>query len=137
MRGMAFVGLAMLLGLVSQASASPFVKPTGRIMLYQPADTETGSLPVLAPGSRFAVDCGGVAAHDRDVRVVLKLASQPGEHPTGYRKVLATEQRFENGALQIRMPRTPDLSHHTVDIELFVVDSRGMRSCDAGRVKIT
>jgi hypothetical protein len=122
------------------AFGNSFVKPMGKIILYQPSDTQAGGdLPTLSRGEEFGVNCGCMdssmdATH---TRVVLNLSTEPGQAPTGYKKLLATDQRIENGALRVRVPNTPGLANHTVDIEVYVVERSGAHACNAGKVKIT
>ena len=121
------------------AFANSFVKPVGKIILYQPSDTQAGGeVPTLSRGEQFGVNCGcmGGAPHS-DVRVVLNLSSEPDQTPTGYKKLLATDQRIDHGALRVRVPDAPGLANHTVDIEIYVVGRDGARTCNAGKVRIT
>ena len=96
-----------------------------------------GALPTLARGAQFGVDCDGMVSDHADVRVVLKLAAVPDQQPTGYKKLLATDQHVEHGVLRVRVPDTPGLANHTVDVQVYVVDDRGARACNAGRVRIS
>jgi len=133
------IGCTLLATLASMpAFASPFVKPMGKIILFQPSDTQAGGdVPTVSRGEQFGVNCGCMGSSDSDVRVVLKLASEPNQAPTGYKKLLATDQRIEHGALRVRVPNAPGLANHTVDVQVYVVDRKGARSCDAGKVRIT
>ena len=122
------------------AFANSFVKPAGKIILFQPSDTQSGGdVPTLSRGEEFGVNCScmGSSMDAIHTRVVLKLSSEPGQAPTGYKKLLATDQRIENGALRVRVPNTPGLANHTVDVQVYVVERRGAHACDAGKVRIT
>ena len=124
----------------SPAFANPFLKPVGKIILYQPSDTQAGGdVPTLARGETFGVNCScmGSSIDAANTRVVLNVSPQPGQAPTGYTKLLATDQRVENGALRVRVPDAPGLANHTVDIEVYVVARDGAHSCSAGKLKIT
>jgi len=120
------------------AWANPFVKPAGKIIVLQPSDSRTESgVPTLAPGDEFAVNCGCLGSARADVRVVLNLAADPGEQPTGYKKLLATDETVDHGGLRVRVPDAPGLANHTVDVQVYVLDGHSARSCNAGRVRIT
>ena len=135
------VGCSVLAALVAgPAFANPFVKPMGKIILYQPSDTQAGGdVPTLARGELFGVNCGcmGSSTDANHMRVVLNLSQEPGQAPTGYKKLLATDQRIENGALRVRVPDVPGLANHTVDVKVYVVERNGAHACDAGKVRIT
>jgi len=122
------------------AQASPPVSSelmlplSGGISTYANTDDKTGgSIPSVGRGQMLGVACAKV---DRasDVRVVLALA--PNEAPTGYTGVLATDQTITKNAVHIRVPDVPDLAQHTVKIRVYVTDSKGIRTCEAGRVKV-
>jgi hypothetical protein len=116
------------------AMASAFVKPTGRIILLDPSDGRGADVPSVSRGEQFAVDCGCLDSRG-DVRVVLALGSD--EKPTGFRRMLVTDERVDHGALRIRVPDAPSLARHTVDVRIYVVGADGIRACDAGKVRIT
>src|SRR5207247_909589 len=79
--------LAAFVG-VMPAVASPFVKAMGKIILFQPSDTQAGGdVPTLSRGEQFGVNCGCMGPPNSDVRVVLNLASEPDQAPTGYKKL--------------------------------------------------
>jgi hypothetical protein len=132
------IGCSLLALVAGPASANSFVKPVGKIILFQPADTQAGGdVPTLSRGEQFGVNCGCMGAPYSDVRVVLNLSSERDESPTGYKKLLATDQRIDHGALRVRVPDAPGLANHTVDIEVYVVGRNGARTCNAGKVRIT
>ena len=138
MRKVAF-GLALAVTVAaSPAFGAPDAKPTGKIILFQPTDFRAdGDLPTLTRGEQFGVACGCMGRADADIRVILNLASTPSQLPTGYKRLMATDQRVENGALRVRVPDAPGLANHTVDVQVYVVGSRGAHACDAGRIKIS
>ena len=120
------------------AFANSFVKPMGKIILFQPSDTQAGGdVPTLSRGEQFGVNCGCMGSPHSDVRVVLHLSSEPDQAPTGYKKLLATDQRIDHGSLRVRVPDAPGLANHTVDIEVYVLGRDGARTCNAGKVRIT
>ena len=135
------IGCSLLAVLMADpAVANPFLKPTGKIILYEPSDRQAGGdVPTLSRGELFGVNCGcmGSSVDANHTRVVLNVSSAPGEAPTGYTKLLATDQRVENGALRVRVPDAPGLANHTVDIEIYVVQRDGAHSCNAGKARIT
>lgn len=138
----ALIGTILIGGvaLVSQpAAASEFVRPTGKIILYAPTDRQGGTEVLsVARGEEFGINCGCFTGSNADVRVVLSLSREPGEHPTGYKKLLATDEQIDDdGGLLVRVPDAPDLANHTVQVRVYVVDAKGTRACDAGKVRIT
>ncbi len=134
------IGAAML-GMTTGASASPagsngsMLPHAGKVTTFIPSDENGGSVPSVARGQSLAIACADVDRGD-DVRVVMQVKQTPGEVPTGYGAILATRQRLSHGAVHIRVPDLPDLSNHTVDVKVFVMDSQGQHTCDAGRVRI-
>jgi hypothetical protein len=133
------IGLSLVALMATPAAANSFLKPQGKIILYAPDDFQGGSdVPTLARGEQFGVNCGcmGSAGAD-DVRVVLNLSSGPDELPTGYKKLLATDQHMEHGKLRVRVPDAPGLANHTVDVRVYVLDGKIAHTCNAGRVRIT
>src|SRR5579859_3996198 len=94
------IGCSLLAAVAgSTAFANSFVKPVGKIILFQPSDTQAGGdVPTLSRGEQFGVNCGCMGAPDSDVRVVLNLSSGLDESPTGYKKLLATDQQIDHGA---------------------------------------
>jgi hypothetical protein len=95
-------------------------------------------IPVVAPGDMIGVACGplAVAPKDSDVRVVLTVSAKPGEDLPGYGKVLATDQKVAAGGVQVTVPDLPNISDHTYDLKVYVVDAKGAQTCDAGHVKV-
>jgi hypothetical protein len=132
------LGILGSIGLVSTpAMADTLVKPLGKIILLDgSAVGASGQLPTIPRGEQFAVACGCLSGQG-DVRVVLAIAGEPDEKPLGFKKLLVTDERMENGDLRIRVPEAPSLANHTVDVKVYVVGRRDVHSCDAGRVKVT
>lgn len=134
------IGLSLAAAMAATpAAANSFLKPQGRIILFAPEDEQGGSeVPTVARGEQFGVNCGcmGTAAAD-DVRVVLNLSSDPDQLPTGYKKLLATDQHIDHGKLRVRVPDAPGLANHTVDVKVYVLDGKVAHACNAGRVRIT
>ena len=124
--------------MASPALANPFIKPTAGKIILDSTDSRTdGDLPALAPGDQFSVNCGCLGSRNADVRVVLKLASDPRDEPTGYKKLLATDEIVDKHGLRVRVPDAPGLANHTVDVQVYVLDGAVARACNAGRVRIT
>lgn len=134
------IGTAML-SMTAGANASPAVSNepmlplAGKVTTFIPSEENAGSVPNVTRGQALGIACADVDSGD-DVRVVMQVTKSPGETPTGYDAILATSQRLTHGAVHIRVPDLPDLSHHTVKVKVFVMGSQGQHVCDAGRVKI-
>ena len=118
------------------ASAQTIIMTPGRLMTY--ANTEPGSesIPVVSRGDRFAIACPSIEAEGADVRVVMKLDNPPGDQPTGYTAVLATDQQVVQHSVNVHVPDVPDLANHTVDVKVYVTDAKGTHACDAGRIRV-
>ena len=125
--------------LAQPASANEFVRPTGHIVLYAPTDRQSGGdVLTVARGEEFGINCGCFSGSNADVRVVLALSPDAGDTPTGYKKLLATDEQIDDhGGLLVRVPDAPGLANHTVSVKVYVVDANGARACDAGKVRIT
>lgn len=104
-----------------------------------PPDADVEVVPQVTPGDRISIACDALTKSnpDSDVRVVLTISAIPGETPPGYKKVLATDAHVAYGAVRVRIPTVPDIAEHTVNLNVYVVDQQGSKSCDAGHVKIT
>jgi hypothetical protein len=104
-----------------------------------PPDADVEIVPQVTPGDRISIACDALTKSnpDSDVRVVLTISAIPGETPPGYKKVLATDEHVAYGAVRVRIPTVPDIAEHTVNLNVYVVDEQGSKSCDAGHVKIT
>jgi hypothetical protein len=104
-----------------------------------PPDADVEIVPQVTPGDRISIACDALAKSnpDSDVRVVLTISAMPGETPPGYKKVLATDAQVAYGAVRVRIPTVPDIADHTVNLDVYVVNEQGSKSCDAGHVKIT
>lgn len=125
--------------LAQPASANEFVRPTGHIILYAPTERQGGGdVLTVARGEEFGINCGCFSGSNADVRVVLALSPEPSDTPTGYKKLLATDEQIDDhGGLLVRVPDAPGLANHTVQVKVYVVDAKGARACDAGKVRIT
>ena len=140
-----YSGLAVvmaLFGVAACANASPAVSNAlmlpigGSVTTLIPSHDNGGGTPVVAPGQTLGIACADVDRGE-DVRVILNVTPAPGETASDVGEVLATRQHVTHGAVQIRVPDMRDLSNHTVHVKVFVVGTKGITSCDAGRIKIT
>jgi hypothetical protein len=107
---------------------------SGKISTYVNNDDRSGGIPTVERGKMLGVACADVNRAGADVRVIMALA--PGETPTGYSGVLATDQKITTGTVHVRVPDVPQFANHTVHVKVYVVDPRGTHTCDAGRVRI-
>lgn len=139
-----FGKLFVAIGVLSAGSliCAPVTQAAGHQMLGGTStpvlpDTDSG-IPTIIPGDALAVACAAISKDnpDSDVRVVLTLAAVVGEDQPGYKKVLATNEQLYDGAVRIRVPEVESLENHTVHVDVYVVDSKGSRSCNAGTIKI-
>jgi hypothetical protein len=108
----------------------------GKSAGYAPLDDHGGSVPSVARGQTLGIACADIHQAGAVVQVVMLIAKTLGETATGYSAVLATEQILTDGAVHVRVPNVPGLSQHTVNVRVYVTDSKGTHSCDGGRVRI-
>jgi hypothetical protein len=96
-------------------------------------------VPSVTPGDQIAIACDAVEQRNAgsDVRVVLTISAMPGESVPGYKKVLATDEQLLKDAVRVRIPTVPELTDHTVDLNVYVVSDTGAHHCDGGHMKIT
>jgi hypothetical protein len=122
--------VASAAALAMQPYANELMLPTGGL-----SASGKPALPKAARGQFIGVACARIERVSSEaVRVVMYLA--PGETPTGYRGVLATEQTITPGKVHVRVPDTPDLADHAVFVRVYYVDAAGRHTCDAGKVRI-
>jgi hypothetical protein len=103
------------------------------------AGTAAGEIvPTVLPGDDIAIACDALSKSDAnsDVRVVLTISAMPGEEKPGIKRVMATNEEVSKGAVRVRVPQLPALDDRTVNLDVYVVDEKGSKSCDAGHVKI-
>ncbi len=135
-----FVGILACATVTGASIAAPAI--SNEMMLpacgkaYVPSGDRGGSVPSVARGQTLSVACADVGKAGAVVQVVMQMARATGETPTGYSAVLATEQKIANGTVHVRVPDVPGLSQHTVNIRVFVTDTKGTHSCDGGKVRI-
>ena len=93
--------------------------------------------PFVARGDQIAIACEPLnSATAVDVRVVMQLNPTLGDLETGFKKVLATDETVESGAVHVRVPDVPDLANHTVHVQVYVLSASGQQSCDAGTIRV-
>ena len=94
-------------------------------------------VPTVSPGDEIAIACDALAYSGADdVRVVLTVSAAPADAPTGYKKVLATDEQMLLGAVRVKIPNMPDLENRTVNLNVYVVNAGGSQACNGGQVKI-
>jgi len=130
------IGFAVLLAAVTPAAANGITTVTARITTYAPADPGGDGIPTVTRGTQFAIACDGITSSGNDVRVVMSLDDTAGDAPTGYSAVLATQQTVALHAVQVQVPDIPDLANHTVTVKVYVTDASGIKTYDAGRLRI-
>ena len=137
-----FVGCFACAAVLVAAMASPAI--SNELMLplagtatgYAPPNEHGGNVPSVARGQALGIACADIRQAGADVQVVMSFATGLGEMRTGYSAVLATEQMLTDGAVHVRVPNLPGLSQHTVNVKVYVTDSKGTHSCDGGLVRI-
>lgn len=137
------VGLACVALLASPAVAQPLNPPsedaTG-VVLRSTVGEFSGRAagagePVadVRPGQTVTITGECVRAPSADsLRVVLTLA----EGAIGYRAVLATDQRFRDGNLQVRVPDVPESDNHVFQVRVFRLGAQTPQICEAGAIRI-
>jgi hypothetical protein len=91
----------------------------------------------VRPGDTVTItgDCVGGPSTD-SLRVVLTLAERPGAATTGYRAVLATDQRIRDGNLQVRVPNLPAAEEQVYQVKVFRLGEQAPQICGAGAIRI-
>lgn len=103
-----------------------------------PNDVAGNAVPTVLPGDDIAIACDALSKSDAnsDVRVVLTISALPGEQKPGIKRVMATNEEITKGAVRVRVPTVSELGDQTVNLNVYVVDEKGAKTCDAGHVKI-
>jgi hypothetical protein len=103
-----------------------------------PVAADSSTVPTVLPGDDIAIACDALSKSDAnsDVRVVLTISAMPGENTPGIKRVMVTNEEIMKGAVRVRVPTVSELGDQTVNLNVYVVDDKGSRSCDAGHVKI-
>ena len=132
--GSAFSCFAPEAGALPPISNELMLPLGGKATTYANFDDSSGGIPVIERGRMLGVACADVNNDGADVRVIMALT--PGQQPTGYSSVLATDQTITTGTVHVRVPDVPQFAHHTVYVRVYITDKQGMHTCDAGRVRI-
>jgi hypothetical protein len=91
----------------------------------------------VQPGETVTITGDCVAGPSGDsLRVVLTLAGRADGTPTGYRAVLATDQRIHEGNLQVRVPNLPDAEDQLYQVKVFRLGDESAQICGAGTIRI-
>jgi hypothetical protein len=128
---------AMALAGPAFAQGAP-VPVAGTTIATAPNDLAGEAVPTVLPGDDIAIACDALTKRDAasDVRVVLTISAMPGESKPGIKRVMATNEEVSKGAVRVRVPAVSELDDQTVNLNVYVVDEQGSKSCDAGHVKI-
>ena len=124
-------------GMLLSASAFAQTPPVNdKVKQIAPGSNEP--VPNLALGEDVAISCEAIerVADPSDVRVVLTIAALPGETSTGYKKILAINEKVMGSAVHLKVPNAPDLANHTVDLAVYVADGTKNNDCDGGKYRI-
>ena len=109
--------------------ANELMLPTGGTAV------RAAAVPKVARGQFLGLACSSILRASGDaVRVVIQLGADA--QSTGYSGVLATDQEISGDTVHVRVPDLPDLAEHVVRVVVYVTDSSGLHSCDAGKVRI-
>jgi hypothetical protein len=130
------LGFVALVATSAPALANGITIQPHRIVSYATTELGGAPIPTISRGTEFAISCDGIKSDDSDVRVVMSLDGVAGDAPTGYSAVLATNQTVARHAVHVQVPDVPDFANHTVNVKVYVTDSKGTHACDAGRVRI-
>jgi len=135
--------MTCLAGAAALALAGPALADSAK---SAPGQTAAGAasnaagevVPTVLPGDDIAISCDALTGSNAnsDVRVVLTISAMPGESKPGIKRVMATNEEVGKGAVRVRVPELPALDDRTVNLDVYVVDEKGSKSCDAGHVKI-
>jgi hypothetical protein len=137
------LGLACTAFLASSAVAQPLHPPsedaTGVVLRSTAGEfsgraVDTGDpIADVRPGQTVTLTGECIRAPSADgLRVVLTLAAGT----TGYRAVLATDQRIHDGNLQVRVPDVPESDNHVFQVKVFRLGAQTPQICEAGAIRI-
>jgi hypothetical protein len=91
----------------------------------------------VQPGETVTITGDCVRGPSADsLRVVLTLAGRPDGTTTGYRAVLATDQRIRDGNLQVRVPNLPEAEDQVYQVKVFRLGEQAPQICGAGAIRI-
>jgi hypothetical protein len=103
---------------------------------YAPDQLGGSEITPVDRGQDLAIECGCIASPGADISVVMALDPVQGETPTGYQKVLLTDETIGGNAVHVRVPDMPDLVNHTVTLKIYVTSAKGTTACNAGHLRI-
>jgi hypothetical protein len=87
----------------------------------------------VRPGQTVTITGECVRAPSTDsLRVVLTIA----DGTSGYHAVLATDQRFRDGNLQVRVPDMPESDNQVFQVKVFRLGEQTPQICEAGAIRI-
>jgi hypothetical protein len=90
----------------------------------------------VRPGETVTITGDCVSGRSAEsLRVVLTLAERAGGATTGYRAVLATDQRIRDGSLQVRVPNLPEAEDQVYQVRVFRL-GEAPEICRAGAIRI-
>jgi hypothetical protein len=96
-------------------------------------------VPTVAPGDEISIACDAIddRGANSDVRVVLTISALPDSlRKPGVKHVMATEEQLSKNSVSVRVPDVEPLDDQTVNLNVYVVDRQGSKSCNGGHVKI-
>ena len=138
------VGVIFLAGSALAQPGAPTSEDATGLVLRSTAGEFSGRTPVPAevvaevrPGETVTItgDCVRAPSVD-DLRVVLTLAEGSEGATTGYRAVMATDQRMRDGNLQVRVPDMPHADNHVFQVKVFRLGDKEPQICEAGAIRI-
>jgi hypothetical protein len=137
MRLMTF-GCALAVAILTSmpASASDEHAVAVGVSTYAPSQLGGVEVTPVDRGQDLAIECGCIDMPGADVSVVMALDPVQGEEPTGFQKVLLTEETVGGNAVHVRVPDLPDLVNHTVTLKIYVTSAKGTTACNAGHLRI-
>ena len=135
MRLMTF-GCTLAVAILASMPAIASDEHGGGVSTYAPSQLGGAEVTPVDLGQDLAIECGCIDLPGADVSVVMALDPVQGEEPTGYAKVLLTDETVGGKAIHVRVPDMPDLINHTVTLRVYVTSAKGTTACDAGHLRI-
>jgi hypothetical protein len=125
----------------AQPGSPPSEDATG-LVLKSTTGEFSGRVPIpsepiaeVRPGETVTITGDCVSGRSADsLRVVLTLAD--GVLTSGYRAVLATDQRIRDGNLQVRVPDMPEADNRVFQVKVFGLGDQAPQMCEAGAIRI-